>query len=231
MDDDLASRSASARPCSGFMAQRTEPRDSLDDFPTPPWATRALVAHVVGAPLGAVWEPACGRGHMARALAESAREVFATDVADYRADPAPAAGWGGQDGVQDFLDPSAQPRDGEALDWIVTNPPFRHAADFVLTALRLRPRRGVAMLVRSAFLEGINRYRSLYLMQPPSTVAQFSERVPIFRGRLDPKASTATPYCWVVWEKDGPPGTRLVWIPPCRRNLEREADYPGGQSQ
>ncbi|MGH8525505.1 MAG: SAM-dependent methyltransferase, partial [Gammaproteobacteria bacterium] len=24
------------------MAQRLEPKDSFDDFPTPPWATRAL---------------------------------------------------------------------------------------------------------------------------------------------------------------------------------------------
>ena len=25
------------------MAQRAEAKDSLDDFPTPPWATRALI--------------------------------------------------------------------------------------------------------------------------------------------------------------------------------------------
>jgi hypothetical protein len=25
------------------MAQRSEAKDSLDDFPTPPWATRALI--------------------------------------------------------------------------------------------------------------------------------------------------------------------------------------------
>ena len=29
------------------MAQRKESRRSLDDFPTPPWATRALVEHVL----------------------------------------------------------------------------------------------------------------------------------------------------------------------------------------
>jgi hypothetical protein len=27
------------------MAQRVEPKDSADDFPTPPWATRALLEH------------------------------------------------------------------------------------------------------------------------------------------------------------------------------------------
>ena len=29
------------------MAQRTEPSDSQDFFPTPPWATRALMEHVL----------------------------------------------------------------------------------------------------------------------------------------------------------------------------------------
>jgi hypothetical protein len=31
------------------MAQRTEPKDSPDDFPTPPWATRALIEHIFDA--------------------------------------------------------------------------------------------------------------------------------------------------------------------------------------
>jgi len=29
------------------MAQRFEALDSLDDFPTPPWATRALFEHIL----------------------------------------------------------------------------------------------------------------------------------------------------------------------------------------
>jgi hypothetical protein len=29
------------------MAQRVEPASSLDDFPTPPWATRALIEYVL----------------------------------------------------------------------------------------------------------------------------------------------------------------------------------------
>ena len=51
------------------MAQRSEPRDSLDDFPTPPWATRALCEKLIGARHDlagmSVWEPACGQGYMA----------------------------------------------------------------------------------------------------------------------------------------------------------------------
>jgi hypothetical protein len=45
------------------------------------------------------------------------------------------------------------------------------------------------------------------------------------KGRYDPKASTATSYCWLVWAKgDAREPTEFVWIPPCRRALERAGD-------
>jgi hypothetical protein len=56
------------------MAQRIEAQDSLDDFPTPPWATRALIEHVLGGKKRVksqvCLEPACGSGHMAKVLSE-----------------------------------------------------------------------------------------------------------------------------------------------------------------
>jgi hypothetical protein len=53
----------------GVMAQRTEDKDSLDDFPTPPWATRALIEHILSEHRAVLshstcLEPACGVGHM-----------------------------------------------------------------------------------------------------------------------------------------------------------------------
>jgi hypothetical protein len=59
-----------------IMGSRVEPSDSLDYFPTPPWATRALIEKVLpqvacrdtGRQIA--WEPACGEGHMAEVLAE-----------------------------------------------------------------------------------------------------------------------------------------------------------------
>jgi hypothetical protein len=36
-----------ARGFTAVMAQRREPPDALDYFPTPPWATRALFRHVL----------------------------------------------------------------------------------------------------------------------------------------------------------------------------------------
>ena len=74
---------------SAVMQQRSEPHNSLDDFPTPPWATRALCE---GHPLA--WgslskltcrEPAANRGHMEHTLAEYFGKVEASDIFDYGA--------------------------------------------------------------------------------------------------------------------------------------------------
>ena len=81
------------------------------------------------------------------------------------------------------------------------------------------------MLTRTVFIESVGRYRRIFSINPPTKVAQFTERVPMVKGRLDRKASTATGYAWIVWEKGGSLPTELVWIPPCRKSLEREGDY------
>lgn len=74
--------------------------------------------------------------------------------------------------------------------------------------------------------ESVGRYRALFERTPPSKFAQFVERVPMVKGRLDRKAATATGYAWPGWEK-GATSVRPhpMWIPPCRKQLERDADY------
>lgn len=190
------------------MQRRKEPHDSLDYFPTPPWATRALCRFIDLAGV-VVLEPACGEGHMARPLAEVAWKVIARDVHDY--------GFGE---VRDFLwhEPEA-----EQIDWVITNPPFNLAEQFILKGIGLA-RCGVAVLVRSAFLEGIGRFERLFAECPPSRVLQFTERVAMVKGRLDADASSATAYSWIIWEK-GTTSTLFSWIPPCRAALERDSDY------
>lgn len=200
---------------SAVMQQRAEPHDSLDDFPTPPWAGRALAVHVLAPLLGALdrftlHEPAVNRGFLLRGLADHFRAHSFGDVHDYGL-PGAVAG--------DFLFPGA----GDDADLIVTNPPFRLAHAFIEAGIA-RSRAGTAMLVRTAFLEGVNRYESLFGPRPPTFVAQFAERVPMVRGRCDPDASTATSYCWVGWLK-GVARQPMMWIPPCRKRLERAGDY------
>lgn len=216
------------------MQRRRVAPDSLDYFPTPPFATRALCEFLSKGPPSeplddmTAWEPACGEMHMARPLEEYFRDVRASDVHQY----------GGNELIDfafvDCMETIPQ------VDWIITNPPFRLAEAFIRTGLRVAGR-GVAMLLRGAFLEGQDRYATLFANTPPDYVLQFAERVVMLEGRLiragevDPfsdkpggKASTATTYCWFVWLGHGTEwrDTRLRWIAPCRQRLERPGDYP-----
>ena len=195
------------------MAQRFEPQNSLDNFPTPPWATRAVLEKVLGhvdLKKHSCLEPACGAGHMSKVLKEYFYSVSSSDLYDY-----------GYGRVYDFIHDSYPEN---SFDWVITNPPFKTAEQFVLKAIPVA-KIGVAVLVRTGFLESVGRYRRLFQSFPPSFVAQFTERVPIVKGRLDIKATTATGYAWCVWEKNEVIETRLKWIEPCRKSLERPKDY------
>src|SRR5262249_16305723 len=143
------------------MAQRLEGKKSLDDFPTPPWASRALMEHVVTKDtFGEMTclEPACGRGHMSVTLAEYFGQVHSSDVFDY--------GFGE---VRDFLK-SKHPEN--SFDWVITNPPFRLAEEFVNHAFKIA-RCGVAILARTVFIESVGRYERLFKVRPPAKMAQF----------------------------------------------------------
>ena len=204
----------------------------LEYFPTPPWATRAL-CEFLQERCGDLkqldcWEPAAGEGHMARPLAEYFGSVRATDVHVYEARA---------DDVADFTLAPMIADEIASVDFVVTNPPFKLALDFIRAATAVS-RCGFAMLVRGAFLESEERYRDLWSVFPPSFVLHFAERVVMLEGRLiepgkiDPfaekpgtKASSATAYVWLVW-LGGEFDTRTRWIAPCRRRLERAGDYP-----
>jgi len=215
-----------AKPINGarsVMASRKEDADSLDYFPTPPWASRALLEivlpHIGVDPcqLGTVWEPGCGEGHISGVLAEYGNRVIASDIASYDKGGRFPPGW---EATSDFLEnppmrPNGAPQ-GLWADWIITNPPFDDKAlAFALRALELA-RAGVALFVRQQWLEGVGRYEALFGDNPPTIYAQFSERVPLCKGRWDPDGSTATAYCWLVWRK-GAPRLPTFWIPPGQR--------------
>jgi hypothetical protein len=76
----------------------------------------------------------------------------------------------------------------------------------------------VAILARTVFIESIGRYREIFEQTPPTKFAQFTE--PMIKGRFDAKASTATGYAWIVWEKNVGALPRLIWVPPVGRSLK-----------
>jgi hypothetical protein len=204
---------------SAVMQQRSEPHDSLDDFPTPPWATRALCEFLrdegLLCPGMTCREPAANRGHMVAPLFEWFDQIEASDVHDY------GAGYP----VQDYLF-GPKPR---AVDWTITNPPFRLAEQFIERAIETS-KFGVAVIVRAAFLEGVGRFGRLFSAHQPAHVLQFTERVVMHKGRLSANGSTATAYCWIIWLPTAVgrmerPSARFSWVAPCRKRLEKADDY------
>jgi hypothetical protein len=211
--DVLRERDGPINGARSVMGSRLEPDDSLDYFPTPPWATRALVEHVFAsmgvAKIGTVWEPACGEGHIAEVMTEYAKSVIATDIFDY-----------GYGDLCDFLAPGIK---DPGADWIITNPPFGDVTEkFVLRALDIA-RSGVAMFVRMQWLETIGRYENVFRDTPPTVIAFFAERVNLCKGRWEPDGSTATAYIWLVWQRDVAPRAPF-WIPPGRRQQLTHGD-------
>lgn len=194
---------------------RRSPKDGPDDYPTPPWATRAFLHHVLPMDLSAkaCWEPAANRGHMVKPLQERFGVVWASDFMDY------GVGYPTYDFLADSI-PDIRP------DWIITNPPFNRAEAFVQRALAVASE-GVAVLVRSAWAEGKGRYENLFRTTPPTIIAQYVERVPIVAARLDQKAVSNMPYSWFAWKKERVGGldTWFTWIPPSRKQFEKEEDY------
>lgn len=221
---DLDARTQST----AVMARRHEALDSLDDFPSTPWSWRALFECVLpqlGFPkyvqeAWTAWEPACNRGLTAEVAKEYCGTVFASDVHPY--------GYGAVGSyVGQGLDVAPTP---PALDLVVTNPPFRLATEFLARALK--EAEVVALLLRTAWLEGGERYNEIFSKTPPTAVAVFSERVPMVKGRWDPEASTATSYSWFVWVRGASVETRLLWIPPGQRQrltrFDDVARFAGG---
>jgi hypothetical protein len=169
--------------------------DGPDFFPTPAWATHALIDNERFD--GDIWESACGNGAMAEVLEQTGERVVSSDLYD--------RGFG-EAGV-DFLDARRR------VSNIVTNPPFNSAEGFVRAGLEKSDRK-FALLLRLAFLEGANRKRTIFTTHAPSRVWVFSERITFYPARSVQKGSGTTAYAWFVWDKDAASGTELKWFEP-----------------
>lgn len=166
-----------------------------DFFPTPPWATFALIDNEKFK--GEIWESACGDGTMSRVLEQTSQPVRSSDLYD--------RGYG--EAGFDFLEPKW------SADNIVTNPPYNCAEGFVASGVK-HSNRKFALLLRLAFLEGANRANTIFSKIPPARVWVFSERITFYPSGVEPKGSGTTAYAWFVWDKDAPDQTELKWFKP-----------------
>lgn len=146
-----------------------------------------------------IWECACGEGHLSKALESRGYKVWSTDLVD--------RGYGS--GNTDFLKSIPDSWCGDVL----TNPPYKYAREFVEKALEVtRIGAYIVMFLKIQFLEGQGR-RELFKKYPPKYVYVNSARQTCYiNGDMSRKMSSASCYCWFVWQKgfNGEPIIR--WI-------------------
>ena len=149
-----------------------------------------------------IWECACGNGALSKVLINRGYNVFSSDLID--------RGYGNF-GV-DFLNQKSLPIGAEHWD-ILTNPPYKFAKEFVEQALDLvKDGDKVIMFLKIQFLEGKER-RNLFNESPPKYIYVNSARQICFlNGDTSRKMSSATCYCWYIWEKGWKGEPILRWI-------------------
>lgn len=237
----IVERAIAARLAAGFSPSRANLRAAVGTdsataaergnnlYETPPEAMATLLSLMRFSPT--VWEPACGRGAIARALEAAGYDVVLSDLVDYGTHDR----HGECQGVVDFLEttrpfappsglPAISPARGEigqsppdgptggqappeAAPDIVTNPPYGAVLNaFVAHALRVHRPRKMALLLNLNFLCGFDDPDRCFAMDenPPSRVLVFTRRLPMMHrdGWDGPEASSRMNTAWFVWEQD-----------------------------
>ena len=173
----------------------------LDSYPTPRIAVESLLAAEpdVLNTMARVWEPAAGDGNIAHVLRDNGIPVIASDIERYSF---------ALHFVGDFLQQTQAPV-GTAV--LVTNPPYRLAAQFAEHALTLVP--DVYLLLRLAFLESVGR-TELLEHSGLRRVLVFRKRLPrMHRQNWDgPKSSSSMAFAWMCWRRNFAGPTTLTRI-------------------
>jgi hypothetical protein len=175
--------------------KRSADLDGPEFYPTPAWATLALIDNERFQ--GDIWECACGDGSMSEVLRRTGNGIISSDLFD--------RGYG--ECGHDFLTSKRRVAN------IVTNPPYHSAEGFVARGLELATLK-FALLLRLAFLEGGSRARTIFLKHPPTRVWVFSERITFYPKGAKVAGSGTTAYAWFVWDKAHQGHTELRWFRP-----------------
>jgi hypothetical protein len=165
-------------------------RSKADFYPTPPEVTKALLDFWCLPEGSVVWECACGEGHMAEVIKAAGFQVVATDLYE--------RGYG--EGGVDFLTSICK------CDYIVTNPPFNLAAEFIERAAKLSVR-GFSFLLKSQYWHAAKRL-PLFKKHKPAFICPLTWRPDFLFGQ---KGGAPTMECfWAIW---GEPTNWCEYVP------------------
>ena len=182
-------------------SNHTEAERSKNDF----YATAPLAVHhllKVEKFNNNIWEPGCGMNHITNILRDNGYTVKCSDIVKMIDD----------DSIEiiDFLKYKGQ-FDGD----IITNPPYKYAAEFVYKALEvINDGNKVAMFLKLQFLEGKKRYE-LFKKYPPKRIYIAAQRYgcsPTGEFNENGNIGSAICYCWYIWEKGFTGDPIIKWI-------------------
>lgn len=190
-------------------------RKPSDFYPTPYEGTESImpVIDTMFAEGCNIWEPCCGDMDMVRVLEWHGHKVTATDIRD--------TGQFVGNGTFDFLngDPLAEMGWEPDPDWIVMNPPFSLAKEFIEKALSYTP--NVACLLKIDYWNAISRL-PLFLENRPHFIFPLTFRLAFLK---DERGNSPLMNCmWVVWTADEYKdcGKDITVFEPIKKRL-----YPG----
>ena len=166
-------------------------RSPYDFYPTPREVIDNLLINRICIE-GTVLEPCCGDGVIVQALRNDCGARVQVDAIEIDESHSPQLKSAGIDNVQfcDFLTANITKR----YDYIITNPPFSLAQEFIEKSLTLADK-GVIMLLRLNFL-GSQKRHDFWIKNPPSAIYVLSKR-PSFTGN----GTDNQDYAWFVWDK------------------------------
>lgn len=187
--------------CLGASNHTERVREENDYYATEPKAVEELLKVESFSPC--VWECACGEGHISEVLIKHGYDVLSTDLIN--------RGYINQQATLNFLDNDITNKN--EYD-IVTNPPYKHAAEFVERALEIsREGTKIAMLLKIQFLESERRGK-LFDENPPKRIWVARRRLNTARNGDFEKfgSGSAMLLAWFIWEKGFKGKPTIDWI-------------------
>lgn len=161
-----------------------------DYYPTPPNATYALLAHLSIPKNIILWESFCGHGAISKILEKVHSNVYSTELYPDR------YGIGGVDffHAEDYIP--------KKPFWIVTNPPYKYAAESVRKAFEYGAER-IIMLLRFPFLASAKSREDILENGHLMRVLLIKERVPFVPYGWEGTSSSPTyESAWFIWDRN-----------------------------
>lgn len=125
-----------------------------------------------------IWEPACGEGYMVNEIEKYGHNVIGTDI--------------------QFGDNYFETEPPEYVDAIITNPPFKHAEQFIEKAISEADT--VAMVLKSQYWHAKKRL-GLFMKHKPTYILPLTWRPDFLFNEPGKGGNSTMEVLWTVWIK------------------------------